>query len=73
MHKTPFMMTLRNGSFLPTVSSFSVQKPATTVRRPFEVNTRQGLRLKLVCASFQKVSRGLTIFIYYLANFRSLF
>ena len=54
-----FMMTLRkNGSFPPTVPSVSVQKPANTVRRPFEVYMRQGIRLKLACTSFQKVIHG---------------
>ena len=54
------MMTLQNGSFPPTVPSVSVQKPANTVRRPFEVYMRQVLRLKLACMSFQKVICGHT-------------
>ena len=55
--KTPFYDDVENGSFPPTVPSVSVQKLANTVRRPFQVYTKQGLRPKLACAWFQKVIR----------------
>ena len=58
MCKTPFYDDVENGSYPPTFPSVSVQKPANTVKRPFKGYTRQGLRLKLACASFQKVIRG---------------
>ena len=54
MRKTPFYDDVEDGSFPPSFPSVSVQKPANTVKRLFEGYTRQGLRPKLACASFQK-------------------